>query len=433
MPTRDSETKSVVDAPEAGNGLYSRRRFIQRSSATVVGAAGIASLSAAGTVLAEAPASWQRPGAPFTNYGQPLDGRLADRQQPIRWISNNSAVPGDGVSWTPLHDLAGMITPNGLHFERHHNGVPDIDPATWELSITGRVKRPMAFDLEALHRLPQQSRITVIECGGNSNSLWHPNPVQAAAGYLHGLVSCAEWSGVPLKLLIDMAGADPEASWIIADGLDSAGVTVSLPVADLPDDTLVALFQNGEALRAENGYPARLLVPGWEGIRNLKWLGRLALSDRPAMSRYDTVSYTELLSDGRARRFSLEVGVKSVITWPSPGHHLPEKGLYEIRGLAWSGSGAVEGVEVSADGGRSWVEAALQQPVMSKAFTPFRAAWRWDGGPAVLMSRARDTASVQQPSRRALLAEMGSNAYYHYNAVLSWAVSADGSLSHVYE
>jgi len=397
-------------------------------------AGGLAGVLAPGALIGAAtddsgiPASWRVPGSGFSNYGQPRDAR----DSPIRWISADRSVPGAGVSWTPLHDLEGIITPNGLHFERHHNGVPDIDPTTWKLGIHGLVDKALTFDLDALHRYPMTSKIAFIECGGNSNSLWRSPPPQAPAGYVHGLVSCCEWTGVPLSLLLNEAGLQSGARWLVADGLDAAGVSVSIPVEKVMDDTLVALFQNGEPLRPENGFPARLLVPGWEGIVNVKWLHGFQLTDRPLMSRFDTVSYTDLGSDGTAERFSFEMGIKSLITSPSPGQSLDGPGFYELKGLAWTGNGVVARVEVSADGGITWVDAVLQEPVLDKALTRFRAPWHWDGANAILKSRAYDSLGQVQPEREALLKRKGSNAYYHYNAILSWSVDADGSVRHVY-
>jgi len=331
-----------------------------------------------------------------------------------------------------LHELEGIITPNGLHFERHHNGVPDIDPSTWRLTLHGRVERPLVFDLDALHRYPMTSRIAFIECGGNSNALWHPSPIQTPAGYAHGMLSCSEWTGVSLALLLDEAGLQADAAWLVADGYDASGVSVSIPLGKVLDDTLIALYQNGEPVRPENGFPARLLVPGWEGITHVKWLRSLQVTDQPLMSRFDTVSYTDLLKDGSVERFSFEMGVKSLITSPSPGQRLDGPGFYELRGLAWTGNGAVGRVEVSADGGQSWSEAALQEPVLDKALTRFRAPWQWNGAQAILQSRAYDAAGRAQPRRAELLERKGSNAYYHYNAILSWSVDTGGVVGHVY-
>ncbi|MCP4878452.1 MAG: sulfite dehydrogenase [Gammaproteobacteria bacterium] len=407
---------------------YSRRKFIQHSAGGVAGALVAGDALAADLRHGETPASWKVPGRGFSNYGQPRNSR----DSPIRWISADRSVAGNGVSWTPLHQLEGTITPNGLHFERHHNGVPEVDPATWKMTVFGQVGKALVFDLNALHRYPMTSRIAFIECGGNSNSMWHPQPTQAPAGYQHGLVSCSEWTGVPLSILLREAGLKPDAKWLVADGLDAAGVSISIPIAKAMDDTIVGLYQNGEPVRPENGFPARLLVPGWEGIVNVKWLNSMQLSDRPLMSRFDTVSYTDLQKNGTAERFTFEMGVKSLITSPSPGQSLAEPGFYELSGLAWTGNGVITRVEVSADGGNTWAKAKLQDPVLDKALTRFRAPWHWNGARAILKSRAYDALGRVQPEREVLLQEKGSNHYYHYNAIISWSVDTDGSVHHVY-
>ncbi|MFK7853971.1 MAG: sulfite dehydrogenase [Granulosicoccus sp.] len=414
---KPSEADSLLPS-----GFPERRSFLQRAALGAVG------LGGAGLATAKEPTSWKTPGSGFSNYGE----ADVEHNKVIRWISANPAVPGEGVSWTPLHDLEGTITPNGLHFERHHNGVPDIDADSWSIAIHGKVNRSLSFDLNSLHRYPMESRISFIECGGNSNSLWYPTPVQAAAGHLHGLVSCAEWTGVRLSSLLEEAGLESDALWLVADGLDASGVTVSLPIEKCLDDVLIALYQNGEPLRRENGYPARLLVPGWEGIVNLKWLRSLQLTDKPLLSKFDTVSYTDLHKDGVAERMTFTMGVKSLITSPSAGQFLSEPGFYEVRGLAWSGAGSVSGVEVSADGGASWTSAILQEPVLDRALTRFRAPWNWDGTARVLMSRARDSAGRIQPTRQSLIEAKGSNIYHHYNAILAWGISASGDIAHVY-
>lgn len=412
----------------AGGGLLSRRLFL--SQATVAGS----SLLLANPTIATAeyfdtaPPSWKSNGNGYSNYGT-----ASDRQDhPIRWIANNPAAPGDGVSWTPHHQLQGTITPNGLHFERHHNGVPEIDPATWEVAVFGSVQNQRAFSLNDLLRLPMESRQLFIECGGNSNALWREQPVQTWAGYMHGLLSCAEWTGVRLSTLLDIAGVDSSASWLIADGLDSSGVSVSIPLDKANDDVLIALYQNGEPIRAEQGYPARLVVPGWEGITNVKWLHSLRLSDRPLMSKFDTVSYTDLQPDGSFERFSFTMGVKSFITQPSPGYGLQKQGVYEIRGLAWSGHGHITSVEVSADGGKSWAEAELQEPVMRHSLVRFRIPWNWKGEPAQLLSRAKDSEGNVQPGRRELVKNKGTSSYYHYNAMTTWSVNPSGDIRHIY-
>ena len=399
-----------------------RRRLLGGIGATLI-AGGAAPLAA----RADVPPSWRAAGAGFTNYGLPA----ADTGL-VRWITHEPSAPGNGASWTPLHALAGAITPNGLHFERHHNGVPTLDPTRWSMTLEGLVRRPLTLDLEALRRRPQRAVIAVLECGGNSNALWRETPVQAPSGWLHGLVSSGEWSGVPLAALLDEARPRKGASWLVATGLDGAGVTVSLPLATLPPGALVALHRNGEPLRPEHGWPARLLLPGHEGIASVKWLGRLELSDRPAMSRFDSVAYTDLGKGGVARRFSRVMGVKSVLTSPSVGDTL-EPGPLELSGLAWSGAGAIRRVEVSVDGGRHWRDAALEPPVLERAFVRFRLPWRWErGAGALLQTRAEDTSGRVQPTRAALLDARGANGYYHYHAILSASVEPDGRVRHVH-
>jgi sulfane dehydrogenase subunit SoxC len=372
--------------------------------------------------------AWMRtPGSPFSNYGTPSKFE----NQVIRRIGANRLVPGNGVSWTPLEDLDGFITPTGLHFERHHNGVPEIDPARHTLTIHGRVKQPLAFSVADLMRYPMRSHLGFIECGGNSNAGWHPEPIQRPVGSFHGMVSCSEWTGVPLALLLDEAGVDASATWGVAEGADAIAMNVSLPLAKLRDDCLVALFQNGERMRPEHGYPMRLIAPGWEGVLNVKWLHRLELTDQPVMARNETAKYTELQPDGRARQFTFVMGTKSLVTSPSHGERL-EPGFHEITGLAWSGRGRIRRVEVSADGGNSWFDAALQDPVLPRCLTRFRAPWTWSGRPAVVQSRATDETGAVQPTRRALVAERGTHGYFHYNAIVSWAIDEDGAVTHVY-
>lgn len=411
--------------PVAGGGLLDRRLFLRHG--LVFGVAALAG-SAARAAELDRPAWMLKPGVPFSNYGQPSPYA----KETIRWISSNSAVPGNGISWTPLHKLAGTITPSGLHFERHHNGVPQIDPAQHRLLVHGLVRNPIFLDMARLVRYPMQSRFCFIECGGNSNAGWHEEPMQALAGNMHGLVSCSEWTGVPLVTVLEEAGLKPEARWMIAEGADAAAINASIPLEKALDDALLALYQNGEPLRPENGYPLRLVLPGWEGVTQVKWLRRLEVSDRPAMARNETSKYTELQPDGKARQFTFMMEAKSLITHPSHGHRLPDPGLYQISGLAWSGRGKIIKIEVSADGGKTWAEAALQEPVLSRSFTRFRIPWRWEGRPQVLQSRATDETGYVQPTRASLVDQRGRHGYFHYNAIVSWAVESDGSLRHVY-
>lgn len=408
----------------AGGGLPERRLFLRRGLM-------LAGVTGAADALAQNSGDlpWLHvPGQPFSTYGQPS----TYERYTARRISSNRAVAGNGVSFTPLEDLEGTVTPNGLHFERHHNGVPQIDLARHRLTLHGRVRQPLSFDVKSLLRYPMRSQMLFIECGGNSNAGWHAEPIQRPAGSVHGLVSCAEWTGVPLSILLDEAGVGDGASWVIAEGADAGAMNMSIPLAKMRDDCMVALYQNGERLRPENGYPMRLIVPGWEGVLHVKWLQRLELADQPVMSRNETSKYTELLPSGKARQFTFTMDCKSLITSPSHGQALRRHDVFQISGLAWSGHGRIVRVEVSADGGTTWTDAALQSPALPRCFTRFRMPWRWDGRPALLKSRATDEAGHVQPERTALLAERGRAGYFHYNAIVAWAVDDDGLVSHSY-
>lgn len=404
-----------------------RRDFIERS--LLIGGAVAAGSFADQAISASSIPAWMTtPGDPLSNYGQPSPAENAT----IRWVAANAAVPGNGISWTPLHRLEGTLTPSGLHFERHHNGVPRIDPAQHRLYVHGMVRQPLSFGIDDLLRYPQLSRQCFIECGGNSNTGWNTEPLQAAAGHIHGLVSCSEWTGVPLRLILDECGVMSDTSWMIAEGADAAAMNISIPIEKACDDVLLALYQNGERLRPENGYPLRLIVPGWEGVLHVKWLRRLQLTNGPVMARNETAKYTELLPSGKARQFTFVMDAKSLITHPSPGSRLAGPGLHQISGLAWSGRGAVRRVDISTDGGLTWTEATLQQPVLPRCFTRFRAPWHWDGSATVLKSRAVDETGYIQPERAALIADRGRHGYFHYNGIVSWGIASDGSISHVY-
>ncbi len=421
---KHNELKSSAN----GGGLLDRRLFLKRGLIFSTAAVSPDLLAKSGHTSQTLPAWMLKPGDPFSNYGQPSP----HEKSTIRWIMGNRIAPGNGVSWTPLHHLEGTITPSGLHFERHHNGVPRIDPKMHSLLIHGLVDHPIKFSTESLLRYPMKSSLCFIECGGNSNAGWRKQPIQTLAGYFHGMASCSEWTGVPLNILLEEAGLKKDAGWIIAEGADAAAIHVSIPLAKARDDCILALYQNGERIRPENGYPLRLIVPGWEGVVNIKWLRRLHLTSRPVMARNETSKYTDLLPSGKARQFSFVMDAKSLITNPSFGYQMDKPGLYQISGLAWSGRGKISKVEVSADGGKSWAESELQEPVLSKCFTRFRIPWLWDGNKAVLKSRAIDETGYVQPERKELVEKRGRHGYFHYNAVVSWEISEDGSVRHVY-
>ncbi len=432
----DDDEKAARRQSAGGNGLLHRRALLGQSIAYGSALATAAALGAAAEPLAVDP--WSRtPGGAVAPYGQPT----AYEKDIVRSLTNPKAEIRESVARTPLHRLDGTITPNGLHYVVARGGVPDIDPDKHRLLIHGLVKQPLRFTMDALYRYPMTSRIAFLESGGNSAALYSREPVTAGVQTLHGLCSCAEWTGVKLSTLLDEAGIDQKATWIIAEGADLPNMTRSIPLAKALDDAIVALYQNGEPLNPANGYPIRLLLPGYEGSCNIKWLRRIKLVDGPAMDIDDVKRSTILLPDGNALQFFYLQEVKSFITRPSPGLDLKEPGYYEISGLAFSGVGKIDHVDVSADGGKSWTQAALQEPVLSKAFTRFRAPWQWNGGPAILQSRAMDQAGNVQPTRGALVAERGelegrasvtSFALQHCNAITSWAIGVGGEVSHVY-
>jgi len=330
---------------------------------------------------------------------------------------------------TPLQDLRGIITPNGLHYERHHAGVPAIDPDQHRLIVHGLVERPLVFTMDDIVRFPSESHIYFLECSGNS--FWSGTTVQSTVQQTHGLLSCCEWTGVRLSTVLTEAGLKRGANWVLAEGADAAAMSRSVPIAKALDDTLLVYAQNGERLRPEQGYPLRLLLPGYEGNISIKWLRRLKVGDQPFETREETSKYTDLMPDGTARQFTFIMEAKSVIRFPSGGQQLRDKGFYEISGLAWSGRGHIKRVEVSTDGGISWSDARLQEPVLSKCLTRFRLPWKWEGSPAQLQSRATDDTGYVQPKRSQLVDVRGLNSYYHYNGIQAWQVAQDGAVTNV--
>ena len=418
--------------PAAGGGLLHRRALL--SGGLLSGGLALAMATAAPpAAAADAGPALDGAPPPFSPYGQPSPH---EHNTLRRRGLNYPGIDSNGAAWTPLEKLEGMVTPNGLHFVRSHGGTPAIHPDRHRLVLHGRVRQPLQWDAAALLRYPMQSQLLFLECAGNSSAGWFEEPVQRPVGLVHGLLSCAEWTGVPLRLLLDEAGADPQAGWLVATGADAGALHISLPIdkAAIPaaDDCLVALYQNGERLRPENGHPMRLIVPGCKGVLSVKWLRSLRVADQPAMARNETARYTELLPSGLATQFSRVMDVKSVITTPSHGQSLAGPDTYAINGLAWSGHGRIRRVEVSADGGASWADAALPSPVLPRCLTRFRAAWRWSGAPALLQSRATDDTGRVQPTRDLLVAQRGRKGFYHYNAIVTWDVDANGFVSHSY-
>jgi len=386
-----------------------------------------------GAVLRDVPDDPTRvPGTPVAD-----DGGYGTRSQFETEVRQRFPTPTTISSWTmtPLDKSEGVITPSGLHFERHHGGIPTIDPARHFLLVHGMVERPRKFSMADIRRLPSVSRLHFIECSGNGLTEWRKPTLKTVQG-THGLLSTSEWTGVQFSAIARQVGPREGAAWALAEGADAAVMTRSIPLEKLLTDAIVAYAQNGEALRPEQGYPLRLILPGWEGNTHIKWLRRIELSDKPFMTREETSKYTDLLGNGKARQFSFTMEAKSVITFPSGEMKLPGPGFYEVTGLAWSGRGRIARVEISADGGNSWQLAALQDPVLPVCTARFRFPWFWNGQPAVLQRRATDETGYEQPTLKQLIAIRGLagpfGSVYHLNAIQSWAIAGDGSVSNVH-
>lgn len=405
-----------------------RRRFLTAAGG-LVGAAALATASRAAEFKPEAP-EWTRilgPGVDAAPYGKPSPHEKHVIRRAVDWLT---PTPQSSVNFTPLHELDGILTPNGLCFERHHAGVPDIPPAEHKLLLHGLVERPLRFSMAELRRFPPTSVFHFLECAANGGMEWRGAQLNGVQ-YTHGMVHCVQYTGVPLRTLLEAAGVKDNARWLLVEGADAAAMTRSLPLAKARDDCLVAYSMNGERLRAEQGYPLRLVVPGWEGNIWIKWLRRIEVGDQPWHSREETAKYTDLMPDGRARQFTFVQEVKSVITHPAPEARLEGKGFHCIKGLAWSGEGRIARVDVSLDGGRNWATARLEPPVMPKCLTRFYLDWQWTGGEALLQSRAIDERGYVQPTAGELRKLRGVNPIYHNNGIQTWLVNGDGTVENV--
>jgi sulfane dehydrogenase subunit SoxC len=437
MPTKP-ETLTLKDLqPAAGNGLFDRRAFL-RGGASLATAMTAYTLSdrAAAEALVDAP-SGKTPGSLNQAYGSP--SRFEDKV--VRSLTQRLGPLGTGQARTPLHLLNGTITPGGLHFVVAHTGTPDINPDEHRLLIHGLVKQPLVFTLDSLMRYPMETRMAFVECGGNSAGMFYSEPADDTIQALHGQVSNSEWTGVMLSTLLEETGIDPKAKWLIGEGADAVSLTRSVPLDKGLDDAMIALYQNGERIMPNNGYPMRLLLPGWEGNMNVKWLRRIELTESPGMTYYETRVYADVLPGGKVLNYYFIQEVKSFITHPSPGWNLNGPGFYEISGVAYSGKGRISKVMVTADGGNSWAEAALQEPVLPKALTRFRLPWNWNGGPTVLQSRAWDETGDVQPTRDEIIGWRGQSfstprahgfPSHHYNGPTSWGIDSNGEVKHVY-
>lgn len=415
------------------NGIDSSRRGLLRNAFTAaVTAMGASAVSAAESDpdIVNIPPWSKMLGRPvLTNpYGLPskYENAVVRRQSPGLTQTGEASV-----SFTPLQNLFGMITPSGLHFERHHQGVVDIDPSRHRFMINGLVKTPLVFTMEELMRMPSVSRIHFLECGANTALEWG-NVAVPTVQYSHGMLSCSEFTGVPLSLLLERAGYDKQrGKYILAEGADGSSMTRTINMENALDDVIVAYGMNGEMLRPEQGYPLRLVVPGVQGVSWVKWLRRIEVGDMPYAAKDETSHYVDLMPDGMHRQYTAINEVKSVITSPSGGQKLMNKGYYQISGLAWSGRGKIKKLEVSTDGGRNWREARLEGPVLSKAVTRFNFDWSWDGNEALLMSRATDEKGQIQPSKPELREVRGTRSIYHNNAIQTWHVQASGEVHNV--
>jgi sulfane dehydrogenase subunit SoxC len=410
----------------------SRRRFLAQGAA-LSGALGSGRALAGDSPQTSPPAEppWSRTlGAPIlaSPYGMPsrYEVDVVRRQSPGLTRTAHSSV-----AFTPLASLFGIITPSGVHFERHHAGVPDVDPQAHRLIVHGLVREPRIYAMDDLVRFPSVSRIHFVECGANSGMEW-ANAAVPGVQYTHGMLGCSEWTGVPLAVLLEESGIDrTRARFVLAEGADGASLTRTIPIEFALDDVIVAYAQNGEMLRPEQGYPVRLIVPGVQGVSSVKWLRRIEVGDAPWNTREESLHYVDLMPNGLHRLYSWIQEAKSVITSPSGGQTIDARGYREIRGLAWSGRGKVKRVDVSTDGGRNWRTAQLQVPILRKALTRFRIDWPWRGEPALLQSRVVDETGYVQPSIAALREVRGKRSIYHNNAIQTWRVAPSGEVSNV--
>jgi sulfane dehydrogenase subunit SoxC len=431
-----SDVHTVVSQAKGG-----RRDFIRQAFAAATATTAAAAATATATANNGDPHILNLPahskglgqGVATLGYGLPssFEANVQRRQSP-----GLTQTAQSGVSFAPLQSLFGIVTPSGLHFERHHQGWWDVDPRQHRLMLNGSnpqlMKTPMVFTVDELMRLPPVSRFHFIECGANTGMEWG-NVAVPTCQYTHGMLSCSEFTGVPLKLLLDMAGANTKsARFVLAEGADGSGMTRTIPMALVESgEVLVAYGQNGEMLRPENGYPLRLVVPGVQGVSWVKYLKRIEVGDQPYATKDETLHYTDLLPSGLQRQYSSVQECKSVVTSPSGGQVLLNQGFHTISGLAWSGRGSVRGVDVSVDGGQNWKPAQLQTPVLDKCLTRFSLPWVWDGSAALVQSRATDSTGYVQPSYQQLRAVRGSRSIYHNNAIQTWWVQSGGEVRNV--
>ena len=424
--------RAVSDELKAAGSIThdpTRRALLGRSVAAAVGVAGVAGVvpgRSTAAPLAVPPSNLALGRAlPASEYGMPskFEAHVARRRTDVLVNRQNFS----DWSMTPLHQQHGTVTPNGLIYERHHSGVPEINPDEHRFAIHGMVRQPLVFTMSDLMKYPSVSRFYFMECSGNGLTDWLKSASKTVQ-QSHGMLACAQWTGVPVSTLLQEAGALPGATWALAEGADGAAHARSIPMQKMLDDALIVYAANGEMLRPENGYPLRLFIPGWEGNVSVKWLRRLKLGDQPWHLRSETARYTDPMPDGKWRQFSFEMEAKSVITSPSGGMNI-RPGEIEILGFAWSGRGKIRAVDVTTDGGRSWREATLEEPVMDKCLTRFRLRWKWDGGPTSIASRTVDSSGYVQPTVEEIKKVRAITGFVqHHNGVFPWSINASGEV-----
>ncbi len=360
-------------------------------------------------------------------YGTPSPFEKHIVRRDVSWLT---ASPDSSVNFTPLHELDGIITPSGLCFERHHGGIAEINPANHRLMIHGLVDKPLVFTMEDIRRMPRQNHVHFLECAANSGMEWRGAQLNGCQ-FTHGMIHNVMYTGVPLKLLLAEAGLKPSAKWLMLEGADASGMNRSLPIEKALDDVLIAFAMNGEALRPEQGYPLRAVVPGWEGNIWVKWLRRIEAGDKPWQAREETSKYTDLLADGRSRRYTFIMDAKSVVTNPSPQAPLKHKGRNVLSGLAWSGRGTIKRVDVTLDGGKNWQSARIDGPVLEKSLTRFYVDFDWAGQELLIQSRAMDSTGYVQPTKDELRKVRVVNSIYHNNGIQTWHVRPNGETENV--
>ncbi len=419
----------------SSSDILDRRRFLRAA-----GLAGASAAIAAAPAIAGEPAKpdplitelqdWSRylgDGVDKRPYGSPSKFEKGVVRRDVSWLT---ASAESSVNFTPLHELDGIITPSGLCFERHHSGIAEINPADHRLMINGLVDKPLVFTMEDIKRMPRVNKVYFLECAANSGMEWRGAQLNGCQ-FTHGMIHNVMYTGVPLKVLLDEAGLKPNAKWLMLEGADAAGMNRSLPIEKALDDVMIAFAMNGEALRPEQGYPLRAVIPGWEGNLWVKWLRRIEAGDQPWQTREETSKYTDLLADGRSRKHTFIMDAKSVVTSPSPQAPLKQKGRNVLSGIAWSGRGTVKRVDVSMDGGRNWQTARIDGPVLDKSMVRFYVDFDWNGQELMIQSRVMDSTGYVQPSKEELRKVRGVNSIYHNNGIQTWLVHAGGETENV--